>query len=132
MKYGKVAVVGALSVGLLTGCFGEKPEENLYTAFETAATQEKSLVDEAKKLEVRKEGQELYSQILQEGKDHNDAVMKKIEQATANVDDREKTLKNEKEMLEKAQKETKSVQGNIEKLEDKKVTKTSESSRRVV
>ncbi|MGE0942727.1 YkyA family protein, partial [Bacillus wiedmannii] len=25
MKYGKVAVVGALSVGLLTGCFGEKP-----------------------------------------------------------------------------------------------------------
>ena len=28
----KVAVVGALSVGLLTGCFGEKPEENLYTA----------------------------------------------------------------------------------------------------
>lgn len=48
LKYGKVAVVGALSVGLLTGCFGEKPEENLYTAFETAATQEKSLVDEAK------------------------------------------------------------------------------------
>ena len=36
LKYGKVAVVGALSVGLLTGCFGEKPEENLYTAFETA------------------------------------------------------------------------------------------------
>ncbi|MDA1650624.1 YkyA family protein [Bacillus cereus group sp. MYBK71-2] len=124
MKYGKVAVVGALSVGLLTGCFGEKPEESLYTAFETAATQEKSLVDEAKKLEkLEKEGQELYSQILQEGKDHNDAVMKKIEQATANVDDREKALKNEKEMLEKAQKETKSVQGNIEKLEDKKLQK---------
>ena len=60
-------------------------------SFETAATQEKSLVDEAKKLEkLEKEGQELYSQILQEGKDHNDAVMKKIEQATANVDDREK------------------------------------------
>ncbi len=124
MKYGKVAVVGALSVGLLTGCFGEKPEESLYTAFETAATQEKSLVDEAKKLEkLEKEGQELYSQILQEGKDHNDAVMKKIEQATANVDDREKALKNEKEMLEKAQKEIKSVQGNIEKLEDKKLQK---------
>ncbi|OAK31126.1 hypothetical protein A6283_20955 [Bacillus wiedmannii] len=124
MKYGKVAVVGALSVGLLTGCLGEKPEENLYTAFETAATQEKSLVDEAKKLEkLENEGQELYSQILQEGKDHNDTVMKKIEQATANVDDREKVLKTEKEMLEKAQKETKSVQGNIEKLEDKKLQK---------
>ncbi|MCH5459181.1 YkyA family protein [Bacillus cereus] len=124
MKYGKVAVVGALSVGLLTGCFGEKPEENLYTAFETAATQEKSLVDEAKKLEqLEKQGQELYAQILQEGKDHNEAVVKKIEQATANVDDREKVLKSEKEMLEKAQKETKSVQSNIEKIEDKKLQK---------
>ena len=54
-------------------------------------TQEKSLVDEAKKLEqLEKQGQELYSQILQEGKDHNEAVVKKLEQATANVDDREK------------------------------------------
>ncbi|PFJ14160.1 hypothetical protein COD67_11710 [Bacillus cereus] len=124
MKYGKVVIVGALSIGLLTGCFGEKPEENLYTAFEAAATQEKSLVDEAKKLEeLEKQGQELYSQILQEGKDHNEAVMKKIEQATENVNDREKVLKNEKEMLEKAQKETKSIQSNIEKLEDKKVQK---------
>lgn len=48
----------------------------------------------SEKLEkLEKEGQELYSQILQEGKDHNDAVMKKIEQATANVDNREKLWK---------------------------------------
>ncbi|MED1409957.1 MULTISPECIES: YkyA family protein [Bacillus] len=124
MKYGKVAVVGALSVGLLSGCFGEKPEENLYTAFEAAATQEKSLVDDTKKLEkLEKQGQELYSQILQEGKEHNEAVTQKIEQATANVDEREKVMKNEKELLEKAQKETKSVPSNIEKLEDKKLQK---------
>ncbi|MDI6530805.1 YkyA family protein [Bacillus mycoides] len=124
MKYGKVAVVGALSVGLLSGCFGEKPEENLHTAFEAAATQEKSLVEDTKKLEqLEKQGQELYSQILQEGKEHNEAVTKKIEQATTNVDEREKVLKNERELLEKAQKETKSVQSNIEKLEDKKLQK---------
>ncbi|EEK73587.1 hypothetical protein bcere0007_18490 [Bacillus mycoides] len=124
LKYGKVAVVGALSVGLLSGCFGEKPEENLYTAFETAATQEKSLADDTKKLEqLEKQGQELYSQILQEGKEHNEAVTKKIEEATANVNEREKVLKNEKELLEKAQKETKSVQSNIEKIEDKKLQK---------
>ncbi|MED2584817.1 YkyA family protein, partial [Bacillus thuringiensis] len=73
--------------------------------------------------QLEKQGQELYAQILQEGKDHNEAVVKKIEQATANVDDREKVLKSEKEMLEKAQKETKSVQSNIEKIEDKKLQK---------
>ena len=43
--------------------------------------------------QLEKQGQELYSQILQEGKDHNEAVVKKLEQATANVDDREKVLK---------------------------------------
>ena len=57
--------------------------------------------------QLEKQGQEIF-------------IMKKIEQATANVDDREK-LKSEKEMLEKAQKETKSVQSNIEKIEDKKL-----------
>lgn len=71
--------------------------------------------------QLEKQGQELYAQILQEGKEHNEAVVKKIEQATANVEDREKVLKSEKEMLEKAQKETKSVQSNIEKIEDKKL-----------
>ena len=60
---------------------------------------------------------------MQEGKEHNETVVKKIEQATANVEDREKVLKSEKEMLEKAQKETKSVQSNIEKIEDKKLQK---------
>ena len=39
---------------------------------------------------VRETRPKLYSQILQEGKDHNEAVVKKLEQATANVDDREK------------------------------------------
>ncbi|MBO1579490.1 YkyA family protein [Bacillus sp. XF8] len=124
MTYRKLALVGALSVGLLSGCFGEKPEENLFVAFENAAKQEKSLFEDAKKLEtLEKQGQELYAQIITEGKEHNEAVVQKLDQAISNVDEREKILKNEKDALEKAQKETKSVQSNVEKIEDKKIQK---------
>ncbi|KEK24166.1 YkyA family protein [Bacillus gaemokensis] len=122
MTYRKIALVGALSVGLLSGCFGEKPEENVYVAFENAAKQEKSLFDDAKKLEgLETKGQELYGQIIQEGKEHNEVVAQKIDQAVTNVDEREKLLKNEKDSLEKAQKETKSVQSYVDKIEDKKL-----------
>ncbi|CAI8916294.1 MULTISPECIES: YkyA family protein [Bacillus] len=124
MGYRKLALVGALSVGLLSGCFGEKPEENLFVAFENAAKQEKSLFEDAKKLEtLEKQGQELYAQIIKEGKEHNEAVAPKLDQAVLNVGEREKILKNEKDALEKAQKETNSVQSNVEKIEDKKIQK---------
>ncbi|PEA82901.1 hypothetical protein COL60_19085 [Bacillus pseudomycoides] len=124
MGYRKLALVGALSVGLLSGCFGEKSEENLFVAFENAAKQEKSLFEDAKKLEtLEKQGQELYAQIIKEGKDHNEAVAQKLDQAVSNVGEREKILKNEKDALEKAQKETNSVQSNVEKIEDKKIQK---------
>jgi len=124
LGYRKLALVGALSVGLLSGCFGEKPEENLFVAFENAAKQEKSLFEDAKKLEtLEKQGQELYAQIIKEGKEHNEAVAPKLDQAVLNVGEREKILKNEKDALEKAQKETNSVQSNVEKIEDKKIQK---------
>ena len=60
-----------------------------------------------KRREVRERRSRTIFSILQEG-EHNEAVMKKIEQATANVDDREKVLKMRKKCF--AQKETKSVQ----------------------
>ena len=41
LKYSKLAIVTALSMTLLAGCFGPKPEEELYVAFENAAKQEK-------------------------------------------------------------------------------------------
>ncbi|MBE7121238.1 hypothetical protein FT638_15015 [Bacillus cereus] len=124
MTYRKITLVGGLLIALLSGCMGEKPQENLYVAFENAAKQEKALFDDAKKLEdLETQGQELYTQIIKEGKEHNEAVLQKIEQAIENVDEREKVLKNEKDALGKAQKETKSVQSYVDKIEDKKLQK---------
>ncbi len=120
--YRKVALITILSIGLLGGCLGAKPEEELYIAFENAANQEKPLFDNVKileKLEIR--GQELYNQIIEEGKVHNEPVMQEIEQAIAGIDARGGLLEDEKVVLEKAQKEVTAVHSYISKIEDKKL-----------
>ncbi|RFT68977.1 hypothetical protein D0U04_01015 [Bacillus clarus] len=107
---------------LLAGCFGPKPEEELYVAFENAAKQEKPMFEDAKKLEtLEKEGQALYTQIVAEGKDNNQVVKEKLDQAVKNTEERGKILDKEKEVLNKAQEEVKSADKYVKKVEDNKL-----------
>lgn len=125
--YRKLALITALSVTLLSGCLGQKPEANLYVAFENAAKQEKTMYEDTKKLaELEKQGQELYTQITLEGKENNQVVKEKLDQAVTNINDREKVLEKEKATLENAQNEVKSVDKYIKKLEDKKLQEQAE------
>lgn len=120
--YRNLALITALSVTLLSGCSGQKPEEKLYVAFESAAKQEKTMSEDTKKLAtLEKQGQELYTQITLEGKENNQVVKEKLDQAVTNIHDREKVLEKEKNTLENAQNEVKSVDKYIKKLEDKKL-----------
>ncbi|MDM5156184.1 YkyA family protein [Bacillus sp. DX1.1] len=112
---------------LLAGCFGPKPEEELYVAFENAAKQEKPVFKDAKKLEtLEKQGQELYAQIVQEGKDNNQAVKEKLDQALKNTAERGKVIDKEKEALNEAQEEIKSVDKHVKKIEDNKLKQQAE------
>lgn len=122
-----MVLIGILSIGFLGGCLGAKSEDQLYVAFENAANQEKALFDNVKTFEqLETKEQELYNQIIQEGKEQNEGVIQKIEQAIATVNEREKLLKDEKDVLEKAQKETASVHSYIDKIEDKKLKNQAE------
>lgn len=128
--YRKVAFIAILLIALLVGCLGAKPEEELYVAFENAANQEKTLFDNVKIFEqLETKAQELYNQIIQEGKEQNEAVIQQIEQAVINVNEREKLLKTEQDVLEKAQKEVTSVHSYINKIEDKNYKNKQKSSR---
>ncbi|MGZ9785278.1 MULTISPECIES: YkyA family protein [Bacillus] len=122
-----MVLIGVLSIGFLGGCLGAKPEDQLYVAFENAANQEKALFDNVKTFEqLETKEQELYNQIIQEGKEQNEGVIQKIEQAIATVNEREKLVKDEKDVLEKAQKETASVHSYIDKIEDKRLKNQAE------
>ncbi|PED34212.1 MULTISPECIES: YkyA family protein [Bacillus cereus group] len=127
MLYRKLAFITVLSVTLLSGCLGQKTEEKLYVAFESATKQEKTMFEDTKKLaELEKQGQELYTQITIEGKENNQVVKEKLDQAIANINDRKKVLEKEKATLENAQNEVKSVNKYIKKLEDKKLQEQAE------
>ncbi|CAI8826880.1 lipoprotein [Bacillus cereus VDM021] len=127
MIYREMVLIGVLSIGFLGGCLGAKPEDQLYVAFENAANQEKALFDNVKTFEqLETKEQELYNQIIQEGKEQNEGVIQKIEQAIATVNEREKLVKDEKDVLEKAQKETASVHSYIDKIEDKRLKNQAE------
>ncbi|MBJ8118607.1 YkyA family protein [Bacillus cereus] len=122
MIYRNLALITALSVTLLSGCLGQKPEEKLYVAFESATKQEKIMFEDTKKLAtLETQGQELYTQITIEGKENNQVVKEKLDQAVTNIHDRKKILEKEKNALDNAQKEVKSVDNYIKKLEDKKL-----------
>ncbi|QWH42861.1 YkyA family protein [Bacillus mycoides] len=122
MIYRNLAFITVLSVTLLSGCLGAKSEEKLYVAFESATKQEKTLSEDTKKLAtLEKQGLELYNQITLEGKENNQVVKEKIDQAVTNIHDREKILEKEKNTLESAQNEVKSVNNYIKKLEDKEL-----------
>ncbi|KKZ95923.1 hypothetical protein B4147_5164 [Bacillus wiedmannii] len=122
MIYRKLALITVLSVTLLSGCLGQKPEANLYVAFESAAKQEKTIFEDTKKLAaLETQGQELYTQITIEGKENNQVLKEKLDQAVTNIHDRKKILEKEKNALDNAQKEVKSVDNYIKKLEDKKL-----------
>lgn len=127
MIYRKLAFIITLSVFLLSGCLGQKAEEKLYIAFENAAKQEKEMFDDTKTLAaLEKQGQELYTQITHEGKENNQVVKDKLDQAVTNIHDREKVLEKEKTVLGNAQEEVKYVDKNIKKLEDTKLKQQAE------
>ncbi|WP_439743018.1 YkyA family protein [Bacillus pseudomycoides] len=127
MIYRNLAFITALSVTLLSGCLGQKPEEKLYMAFESATKQEKTLSEDTKKLAtLEKQGLELYNQITLEGKENNQVVKGKLDQAVTNIHDRKKVLEKGKATLENAQNEVKSVDNYIKKLEDKKLQEQAE------
>lgn len=123
----KVVLIGILSIGFLGGCLGAKPEEEIYIALESAANQEKELFDYVELFNgFEAKSQKLYNQIIQEGKEQNKTVMPKIEQAIATVNEREKLLEKEKDVLEKARKEIQSIRSYINKIDDQKLKKQAE------
>ncbi|WP_028399465.1 YkyA family protein [Ectobacillus panaciterrae] len=123
-KY-KIAVL-AIFVLALTGC-GPKPEEELYNIFEDAAKQEKGMFQETSKLEsLEKKNKELYSKILQEGKEDNQPVKALIDEGIQSAKEREQALSKEHDMLKLAQDKMKDANQHMKDFKDEKLEKQAE------
>lgn len=115
-------VMVAAVVLILSGCIGSKPEQDLYTIFEKAATQEKSFSQQASTFEsLGQKDKDLYAKILQQGKDNNSSVQPIITEALQVLDQREKALDSELDVLKNAQKEMKDADSKANKISDPKL-----------
>ncbi|MBO9130366.1 YkyA family protein [Bacillus sp. 165] len=128
MKGVKLAAI-ALTITLLSGCFGPKQEEEVYTVFENAAKQEASLYQEAAELEkLEVKNQELYSKILKDGKQNNEAVQATIEEALQEVSERESILQKEETLLQAAQEKMTDAKLYIDKIENSELNKRAQKT----
>lgn len=112
----------AVTMLVLSGCVGSKSEQELYTIFEKAATQEKAMFQQTATFDsLGQKDKELYSKILQQGKDSNASVQPMISEAIQILDQRQKTLDTEKDMLNNAQKEMKDADSKTNHMENGKL-----------
>jgi len=122
--YKRIALSTAILLFLLSGCFGPKPEEEVYTVFEDAVKHEKALFEEAKALgELEQKNAQLYASILQEGQDDSSQVKGTVEQAVQGLKERASILEKEQKALEKARSRMKEADQYIGKIEDKNLSK---------
>lgn len=112
----------AVTMLVLSGCVGSKSEQELYTIFEKAATQEKAMFQQTASFDsLGQKDKELYSKILQQGKDSNVSVQPMISEALQILDQRQKTLDAEKDTLNNAQKEMKDADSKTNHMENGKL-----------
>lgn len=122
--YKRIALSTAVLLFLLSGCFGPKPEEELYAVFEDAVKQETTLFEEAKALAaLEQKNAQLYDSILQGGQEDSNQVKGAVEQAVQGLKERASILEKEKKALEKARNKMKEADQYIRKIEDKKLSK---------
>lgn len=125
--YKRIALSTAVLLFLLSGCFGPKPEEELYAVFEDAVKQETTLFEEAKALEaLEQKNAQLYDSILQGGQEDSNQVKGAVEQAVQGLKERASILAKEQKALEKAHSKMKEANQYIDKIEDKKLSKQAE------
>ncbi|EJR80227.1 YkyA family protein [Bacillus cereus group sp. MYBK249-1] len=120
MQYKNRILIGLLSLNLLSGCSSEKTEDTLYRLFEAAAEQEKDLANNVIKLKnFEMQDQNMYEQILKEGKKDNTLVTEKINKVFKNLNDRKEILKTEEEIIDAGLAEFKNTSMYIKRLKDK-------------
>ncbi|MBU5220714.1 YkyA family protein [Bacillus albus] len=120
MAYKNRILIGLLSLNLLSGCSSEKAEDTLYRLFEAAAQQEKDLSNHVIKLKnFETQDQNMYEQILKEGKKDNILVTEKINKVFKNLNERKEILKKEEEIIDASLAKFKNTSMYIKKLENK-------------
>lgn len=117
----KFIFIAFLAIGTLslTGCLGEKPEQEMFNVLEDVVKAEKGFEDQQKPLvELEKKERELYENIMSLKSDQQEQINALSEEALAVVTDRQKHIELEKESIDASQKKFEAITPFVDELKD--------------
>lgn len=121
-----------ISIITLTGCLGEKPEQEMFNILEDVVKAEKGFEDQQQPLvELEKQERELYEKIMSLKSDQHDEIVKLSDDALAIVAKRKEHIEKEKDSIDASKKKFGTVSPLVDQLKDedlqaeaKKLTET--------
>lgn len=126
MKYSKTGICMAillLASLFLSGCLNqETPAEQMYTVLEDVVAAEKVFEEQQSPLvELEKQEQELYDQIIALSMKEFNEIQKLSDKAITSANQREEHMKEEKQSIDASKEEFQKVPEIIEEMEDEKL-----------
>ncbi|WP_147531813.1 YkyA family protein [Bacillus marasmi] len=118
----KFVFIAFLAIGAMTlsGCLGEKPEEEMFNVLEDVVKAEKGFEDQQKPLvELEKKERELYEKIMSLKSDQQEQIIKLSDEALKIVADRQKHIELEKESIDASKKKFETIAPIVDDLKDK-------------
>jgi chromosome segregation ATPase len=109
---------------LLSACGGGTPEEKIYNHLEEAVAKEADFEERQNQLiELEKQEQKIYGEIIEMGKDDMDEIKTASKKAIGIIEDRAEEMKAEQESIKSSQDEFEKTDKLIDKLEDEQAKK---------
>lgn len=115
--------MAASTILLLSACSDASAKDEIYNHLEEAVALEETFEAQQEPIiELEKQEQKLYDQIIDLGMDEFDKIKKLSQEAITIIDERSDKIKVEKESIDQSKEEFKKIQDLIEKLEQEEVT----------
>lgn len=112
------------SVFLLTGCFGQSPEEKIYEVLELVATAEKTFEEQQDPLvQLEKDEKVLYDKIISIGKKDQEQINQLSDTALDNIEKRKNLMQKEQESMDSSEKEFKKAEKLIDDIKNDQAKK---------
>ncbi|WP_188454538.1 YkyA family protein [Virgibacillus oceani] len=119
-----IVILAILCIILLSACTGASTKDEIYDHLEKAVTLEDAFEKQQDSIvELEKEEQQLYSQIIDLGMDEFDKIKQLSKQAIESIEKRTDKIKLEKESIDASKEEFQEIKELIADLEEDKVRK---------
>lgn len=120
-----IILTSVIATGLLSGCLNQtSAQEQIYSILEEAVKKEAIFKEQqAKTIELEKEEQAYYEEIIKLGLKEFPAIVELSDKALATIEERENSIEKEHDSIVSSQKEFGKIETKIKKIKDEELKK---------